>query len=53
MGVTRRDLDIREEQQRLAMEERDEKMRIHIKEQMNDNFEALRKLIDTKLQFQD
>lgn len=53
MGVTRRDLDLREEQQRLAMDERDERLRIHIKEQMNDNFEALRQLIDTKLQFQD
>jgi hypothetical protein len=30
MGVTRRDLDIREEQQRLAMDARDERMKEHI-----------------------
>lgn len=49
LGVTRKDLDIREEQHRLALEERDEKLKAHIKQQMDNNFEALRKLIDTKL----
>jgi hypothetical protein len=35
------------------MEERDAKMRAHIKEQMDNNFEALRRLIDTNMRNRD
>ena len=50
MGVTRRDLDIRERQQRLDLDERDNNMREHIKQQLDENFEVLRLLIVTQNQ---